>query len=255
MRLILIIFILVTGLKAQFDEPEFFKKINEIYYNLEDSKIDNFSAWITSSAYKKVTAEFYKQENFPLELIWVKPNDIYFIRRPLSAVAESSNNDLAIRAQRDLQLELRNLLENWRRFYAGRLLADMPMTYQITSQGDSVTLLFSGDNESLSTKTCLLFSVNGLLTRFEQTVGNSGALIILLPKYKFTGKFWLCTGWQVSVAGKKFLEVKVTSQKISQMWVPETISIKYDESGKADNTYDFRNVRVNRDIQVLNGNN
>lgn len=245
----------VSGLMAQFDEPEFFKKINENYYNLEDSEIDNFSAWITSGKFLEITAGFYNQEIFPLELIWVKPNDIYFIRRPVPILADSIKNDQAIRAQRDMQLNLRNLLDNWLRFYAGRLLTDMPVTYQITSQGDSVTLFFSHTDESFQTNTRMIFSQKGLLKRLEQSFPDSAVQTIIQPEYKFTGEFWICTGWQVSIPGKETYEVKITSQKTGKMWVPEKLSVYYKRVDKTEDNYNFRNVRINRDIQVLNGRN
>ena len=254
-KFLLIFIFLISAARAQFDEPEFFKIIKENYYNLEDSEIDNFSAWITSSDFQKITGEFYSQEIFPLELIWVKPNDIYFIRRPLPVIADSIKNDQAIRAQRDIQLDLRNLLEDWLSFYSGRLLADMPVNYQIVSQGDSVILLFSGEEESFQLTTRLSFSTKGLLTKYEQSTRDSLVQTTIWPEYKFTGEFWLCTGWQTRVSGRDIYEVKVISQKTDKMWVPEKISVYNKNGEKAANSYDFRNVRVNRDIQVLNGRN
>ena len=257
------LFLICKPGNAQIDEPAFFNRVNDSYFTLGETDINNFSSWITSNYFKEATEFFYNEEVFPLELIWVKPNDVYFIRRPLPAISDSSKYHRSITAQRDMQLELRALLMDWRRFYAGRILADMPVDYQLVTHGDTVVISFITTDRTTTSRTQLFFASNGLLLRCELTVDDSGQKVVTYPKFKYTGEFWLCTGWQVQVLRASSIEsgfnVLVVSQRIKKYWVPEHFEMTLQTSGDVykiyTRVYEFRNIRVDGDIQVLNGRN
>ena len=136
-----LIFVHIT-LYAQIDEPTFFNRINTMYYALEETDLKNFSGWLTSNVFEETTKGFYKDEIFPLEVIWIKPNDLYYIRRSLPQVDDSLRNRNAEMAQSDLQKEIQALLLDWSRFYSGKLLAGMPANYVIKTLSDTVVLHF-----------------------------------------------------------------------------------------------------------------
>ena len=245
---------------AQFDEREFFNRVNSNYYALELTELNNFSSWITSNAFEETTKKLYEKEVYPLELIWVNPNDTYFIRRPLPPLEDSLANNDVHNAQSDLQEEFRALLMNWSRFYSGRLLANMPADYIIESQSDTVVLKFFNEDGPRKSETVMLFGQNGLVLKITTLYQDSSQTIEILPEYKYTGEYWLCKGWRVQIAFKgevtSGFHVKIISKRINKYWLPSQFQMTLQSKDVKDKlflrVYNFKNVLINRDIQILN---
>lgn len=245
---------------AQVNEPEFFNRVNTSYYALELTDLNNFSSWISSNIFEETTKDLYKDEIYPIEFLWVKPNDPYFIRRPLPPVQDSLAAARAQNAQDDLQQELRALLMDWGRFYAGRLLEDMPTDYILEARADTVLLNFKNYNDPRDSETHILFGLNGLVLQTSIVYKDSSERINTFPEYKYTGEYWLCTGWRVQnlknsevISG---FQVKVISKRIEKYWLPSQFQMELQSKDIREKifirVYKFRNIRINRDIQVLN---
>jgi len=245
---------------AQVNEPEFFNRVNTSYYALELTDLNNFSSWISSNIFEETTKDLYKDEIYPIELLWVKPNDPYFIRRPLPPVQDSLAAARAQNAQDDLQQELRVLLMDWGRFYAGRLLEDMPTDYILEARADTVLLNFKNYNDPRDSETHILFGLNGLVLQTSIVYKDSSERINTFPEYKYTGEYWLCTGWRVQNLKNSevisVFQVKVISKRIEKYWLPSQFQMELQSKDIREKifirVYKFRNIRINRDIQVLN---
>ncbi len=245
---------------AQINEPEFFNRVNTNYYTLELTNLNNFSSWISSNIFEETVRDLYKDEIYPIEFLWVKPNDPYFIRRPLPPLQDSLAAARVQGAQDELQQELRALLVDWGRFYSGRLLADMPTDYILETREDTVLLKFKNYNDSRESETYILFGLNGLVLQTSVVYQDSSETINTFPEYKYTGEYWLCTGWRVQILKKNDVisgfHVKVISRRIAKYWLPSQFQMELQSKEVRDKifirVYNFRNIRINRDIQVLN---
>ena len=89
---------------------------------------------------------------------------------------------------------------------------------------------------------------------------DSKEIIYTYPKYTYIDSRWLCNEWRVQVENEGVITsgilVKINSQKIQDYWLPQKIYMfiqTAEEPGKAFiREYDFKNILVNRDIQVIN---
>jgi hypothetical protein len=248
------------SLFAQIDEPAFFSKINNMYYALELTDLNNFSSWITSNVFEDATKGFYDNEVFPLEVIWIKPNDLYFIQRPLPVIDDSTLSKKAKIAQSDMQKEIRALLIDWSRFYSGRLLAMMPADYMIDTVSDTVILRYHNYDDPNKSKTEIYFAQNGIVLETRAISTDSSGVIYTYPEYKFSGEYWLCTGWRVQIVRngevQSGFQIKLISQRLEKYWLPAKLEMTLQTIDLQDKIfvreYNFRNSRINRDIQILN---
>lgn len=245
---------------AQFSEPEFFNRVNKIYYALELTDLNNFSSWVSSNIFEETVKDLYRDEIYPIEFLWVKPNDPYFIRRPLPPIQESLAAAKVKNAQDELQQEFRALIMDWGRFYAGRLLTHMPTDYTLETRADTVLLNFKNYNNPRDSETNIFFGLNGLVLQTSVIYRDSSERINTFPEYKYTGEYWLCTGWRVQILkmGEVIsgFQVKVISKRIENYWLPSQFQMELQNKDVRDKifirVYNFRNIRINRDIQVLN---
>lgn len=163
-------------------------------------------------------------------------------------------------AQADLQKEIKALLIDWTRYYAGRLLANMPADYTLESNTDSVFLKFTNQNDVRNGHTRIIFGQNGLVLQSSVFYADSSEKILTYPEYKYTGEYWLCTGWRVQIIKKGQVDsgfhVKIISQRIGKYWLPSQFQLTLQSTDIKDTifirAYNFRNTRINRDIQILN---
>ena len=257
--LVLLIFLCIK-VSAQFDEQEFFNRIKKNYYALELTDLNNFSSWVTSNAFEEASKKIYDEEIYPLELIWVSPNDSYFIRRPIPTISDTAALAKIMEAQSSLQEELKALLIDWSRFYAGRILASMPPDYRLELKEDTVYLSFKDPNEPQLDEVRLLFGRNGLIIQTSLVYSDSSKEILTYPEFKYTGEYWLCTGWRIQIWERGTVssgfQVKVISDRIGKYWIPSQFQMTLQSQNIRDKlfirVYNFRNIRINRDIQVLN---
>ena len=248
---------------AQFSEPEFFNRVNKIYYALELTDLNNFSSWVSSNIFEETVKDIYRDEIYPIEFLWVKPNDPYFIRRPLPPIQESLAAAKVKNGRDELQQGFRALIMDWGRFYAGRLLTHMPTDYTLETRADTVLLNFKNYNDPRDSETNIFFGLNGHVLQTSVIYRDSSERINTFPKYKYTGEYWLCTGWRVQIFKKgeviSGFQVKVISKRIEKYWLPSQFQMELQNKDVRDKifirVYNFRNIRINRDIQVLNSGN
>lgn len=260
--LLAILFLTVGSINtyAQFSEVDFFNRVNSIYYTLEQTDLKNFTSWLTSNIFINATDGFFKDEVFPLEFIWMAGNRMFFSRRALPVLGDTTKDHLVDRLQESMRTEFRALLLDWQRFYSGRLLQNMPPDYKITVRMDTVVLSYKTVEDSEEVVNTMLFGQNGICLQTTLAYPSRGEKIDTHPLFKYTGEKWLCVGWQVQVYEGNEIStgyiVRVKSQRVDKYWLPQvfsmTLQTSRDKKSVYVREYYFRNILVNRKIEVMN---
>ena len=89
---------------------------NIYYYNLHVANLENFSSWITSDEFERNTKKIFQKQVFPLEMIWTKSNRVFFIKRSLPTLNDSTEHVYIEKLQLDLLNELKDIIKDWQRF-------------------------------------------------------------------------------------------------------------------------------------------
>lgn len=249
-----------TGMAAPFNEVQFFDRVNSIYYTLDQTELQNFTAWLTSNVFINSTEGFFSGEVFPLEFIWMSGNRMFFSRRPLPALGDSVKDQLVENLQLSMRKELKAVFLDWQRFYSGKLLENMPPDYTLETVGDTVILRFSTLEEQKSVKNILKFGMNGICIKNTLTYPDQNEHIDTYPIFKFTGEKWLCTGWRVQIFEGDEIStgylVEINAQRIEKYWLPQVIKLTLqtirDKQSRYIREYYFRNILINRNIEVMN---
>jgi hypothetical protein len=109
-------------------------------------------------------------------------------------------------------------------------------------------------------ETEMLFDQSGLVLKTIATYQDSLQKIEIYPEYNYTGEYWLCKGWRVQISEKGEItsgfHVKVISKRINNYWLPTQFQMTLQSKEVKDKlflrVYNFKNILINRDIQILN---
>jgi len=262
MHRIFFLFILSITLNTaygQFNESEFLYRVKTIYHSLRISGLDNFSGWVTSNNFNEKTENIFKQEVYPFEIIWKNPNQIFYIQRPLPAVEDEELKKRVNQLQMDLLAELKALLIDWQQFYAGNIMDDLPETYLITSDQDTVFIEFEKYEDGKNMRVKMVFGINGICVKITTRFPETNEEILLYPGYKLVEDKWLAYKWTVQMLMNGQIQsgfvVRLESAKIENYWIPKRIIMQLKKKG-LENTwflreYTLRNIVLNKDLQVL----
>ena len=257
--IILLILICNGSLQAQFNESEFLYRVKTIYHSLKLTGLNNFSSWITSTIFLDASKEISKEELFPLEIIWKNPNLMYYIKRPLPQVTDEEKQNEIQQLQMDMIQELQGLLVDWQRFLAGNVLDDLPETYLVTTNDDTVSVEYEKFETGKNVKVKMIFGLNGLCIKIITDYRHKNEIIYVYPEYILIEDKWMCNKWTVQIyqdgrVASGFL-VSMKSRKLEDNWIPQRLTLQLQKRG-IDNTwfirdYKFRNVVLNKDLQIL----
>lgn len=256
---VLIYFITVNISLGQFNESEFLFRAKTIYYSLRLSGLNNFSAWVTSNNFIEKTKEIYDQELYPLEIIWKNPNQIFYIKRPIPILNDDDKQKAVHQLQMDLLQELRGLLIDWQRFYAGNVLDDLPETYLVTLDQDTAFVQFEKYEDGKNMKVKMVFGVNGICIKIITSFPETKEEILVYPGYTMVENKWLANKWTVQILKNGQVEsgfvVRLESSKIDNYWIPKKLIMQLKKKG-LENTwfireYTLTNIVLNKDLQIL----
>jgi len=249
----------LNTLSAQFNEAEFIYRVKTSYHSLKISGLDNFSSWVTSNVFLEATKEISDEEVYPLEIIWKNPDLLYYIKRPLPDAGNAEKQKEIQQQQMDMIQELQGLLVDWQRFFAGNILDELPETHLITTKEDTVFVEYELYEEGKNTKTKMFFGQNGRCLKINTHYIHKNEVISVFPAYTMADNKWICISWRVQIYrnGKvdSGFELNLKSRKIEDYWLPQRLFLQLQKSG-IDNTlfvrdYKFRNVVLNKDLQIL----
>jgi hypothetical protein len=262
-NLIIVFYCVFThNIQAQFDPQVFLYRVNIYYYNLHVANLGNFSSWITSDEFERNTEKIFQKEVFPLEIIWTKSNRVFFIKRSLPALNDSTEYIYIEKLQLDLLNELKDIIRDWQRFHGGMLLENMPQDYLLQANNDTVYLRYETRTDSGNSTAVIDFTVKGKCLKINTTYHDKDKNIIFYPSYSSYENKWLNTGWieKIFESGKITHEcdIKVLSQKVGNYLLPDKISMDKKTLGprgqdkKFSRIYKFRNILTNKNLKVIN---
>jgi hypothetical protein len=258
--LIIVLFIIYSyPLSAQFNETEFLYKVKTSYHSLKIAGLDNFSSWITSNIFLEATKNFSVEDIYPLEIIWKNPDLLYYIKRPLPDAGSAEKQKELLQHQMDMIRELQGLLIDWQRFFAGNILDELPETYLVTPKEDTVFVEYELFENGKNVKTKMVFGNNGRCLKISTQYTHKNEVIMVYPGYTMVENKWICNYWRVQISqnGKidSGIELSLKSRKLEDYWIPQRLVMQLQKSGIDSATflrdYKFRNVVLNKDLQIL----
>jgi hypothetical protein len=229
-----------------------------MYYVLSETDIKNFSAWVTSSVFVEKAKNLTKEEVYPLEMIWYTPDKLYFILLPIN-IENDSVYQILMQYQRSLQKELKAILMDWKRFCVTPLLSDLPPDYQFKDRGDTVVFSFKRTEQKDSLDIEVFLNKNGSCLKIISHNPETDQRIMTYPSYIYSGNKWVCAGWLVQIQeGEEITNgytIKVVNKTVNNVLLPDTFIMQLQtrhEMGQIfRREYGFRNIRVDRDLKIL----
>ena len=257
--ILLFIFILSNAILGQFNKSEFLYRCKTIYHSLRLSGLDNFSSWVTSDIFLEATKDISDEEIYPLEIIWKNPNRMYYIKRPLPQVDNMEKQKEIQQLQLNMVQVLQGLLIDWQRFLAGNILDDLPDTYLISTQKDTVVFQYESFESGKNIKVKILFGMNGLCLKIITTDTDKNEITHIYPAYTLVDDKWICNGWTVQIYQNGIVEsgfqVSMKSRKLENFWIPQRLTLalqkKEIENSIFYREYIFKNVVLNKDLEII----
>jgi hypothetical protein len=255
----LLVMLLYRPSTAQLDTVEFFQRVNSLYYTVESCGLQNFSMWVTSDFFRENIDSAASTQEYPWEIIWVRPNKIFFIKRPLFLTGDSTKFHLAQKLQLEMQQELKGLIIDWQRFYGGSILADLPPHYNLIALQDTILLKYESREQDKKMDVCQYFGQNGVCLKVRFKYVDSGQEIYIYPVFNYIDIKWLCSGWQVQMLENNEVSsgfiVQIFSEKINTCWLPKKIIMQLQTKKTPaiifKREYEISNIITNRSIKVV----
>lgn len=256
--LIFVILVFSGNIKAQFDEQAFFNRANSIYYNLSSSEINNFSVLITSDYFEFKTQEYINHDEFsPIQFVWINPRELHFNRTTFPENTDSLQRSNILQLQNEMFQELRGILMDWQRFLGGNLLFDLPEKYVLSTNGDTVKVIFDSFENNMPIQMKFSFGKNAVCFKIETIYKNIDQTIITYPIFTLFEKKWLCTSWRVKIMQNGIINsgfnVDLKSGKHKDYWLPIQAVIQVQTRQKINQTftrlYKFRGLEVDKNLK------
>jgi hypothetical protein len=253
---IVLITLLFNSSYSQFNQEEFLYRAKTIYHSLGVKGLANFTCWVTSDLFLETTKETYKEEIYPLQLIWKNPNMFYYIKRVLPVQKEGEQNSKAQELQMNMVQMLKGLFVDWQHFCGGNILDDLPESYLITTDADSAFVQYENYENGKLIKVKMTFGLNGICLKVKVEFPDKNEVIVTYPGFKLMGEKWLCTGWTVQTLRNGYVEsgfmVKLRSREIENYWIPERLNLQLQKKGADDirytRTFMFKNILLNKEL-------
>jgi hypothetical protein len=255
---LLITWLCLLPAHAQSNQQNFLEQLRTIYYRLNATDIKNFSASITSSAFEKEFESFFAEKDIsPLEIIWVKPDNYYYLKKPLPSLIDTTKTDMIDQKILEMKQELAGVFLNWQRFVASNLYQMLPSVYDIEETADRIIISYKTDEYH---EIRLFFGKNGLCLKILNIDIEKEQTIYTYPAFTYLENLWLCSGWRVQIEEKGDIVsgfvVSLKSRKVKGYFLPDRIILNAQTVDKKnlifERIYDFKNVMVNREFQIKN---
>jgi hypothetical protein len=229
-----------------------------MYYVLSQTEIKNFSAWVTSNLFAEKAQNFTKEDIYPVEIIWHRPDKLFFIQRPIKAENDSVYQILE-KYQHSLQKELKAILLDWKRFCVKPLLSELPPNFLFKNNGDTVIFSFRRTEAKDSLDIDIFLGKNGYCLKIVSHDRKTNQRILTYPTYTYSGNKWICAGWLVQIQdGDEITNaytVRITNKTVNNVLLPETFVMQLQTKRETEQIfrreYQFLNIRVDRDLKII----
>jgi len=260
--LITLVFIINGNLFSQetlFEEQLFFKKMEQSYYTLEATNINNFTVLLTNSRTETFAKNNWNNsEVFPLQLIWLSSNRVFLAEQGVPSLNDSTKK-IYTPLVSDLKKQVTGVLYDLKRFYFNGIYKSISQEYSIRKINDLVELKFAAVNETDSTYFTYYFGENGLCLKIVAETPAKKIKIETYPHFKIVKTKWLVTGWEVQMSRNSIIEtgfiVNLKSKFYNENWVPTEMLITVQQSKSLGTTFTdeikFRNFLFNQPLQYI----
>lgn len=242
--IVLIVVFAFIELQAQdnFDEAGFLQALRLSYYTLNNTKLQNFIASVSSAKFDAFTKENWDTTGIPpIKIIWEKPDKIYIseLKFPFKMNARQSKTYHEL--VNALKMQMKGILLDLQRFYLVGLVDQNLMDHYVLRHTDkAVQMTFTQiDNQGTTVK--YLLGLNGLCIMIDISYPVHNKEMILYPEFKTVDGKWLCQGWTVQtlVNGQVTSGFKLTANfaKTQNLWLPESFLIEVQKADKKDKIF------------------
>ena len=245
--------------QENFDEQDFFRRLEESYYTLKSSGYQNMTAFVSSLKFEKFAQKTWNNtEVFPIQLMWFYPNKLYLSERGVPAFDKSKQKEYRELLE-GIKQQMRGILVDLSMYYITGLYNTILDNYKLRHNEQAVQITYETGKDNDLTKTKLLFGYNGLLLETQIIYPAQNKVIIILPTFRLVKTKWLIDRWQVqtSINGEivNGFEIKLESTQVNNTWVPANIIISVKKADDPENTYydvlKFRNIMFNQSLELM----
>ncbi len=235
---------LINSAAAQtpFDEATFLQEMKTSYYTLENTKLQNFIASVSSAKFDVFTKQNWDTIGMaPIKIIWQRPDKIYISELKFPFRMTASQKKTYREIVDAMKLQLKGILLDLQRFYLNGLLDENLMSkYVLRHNEQQVQMTFSEiDNQGTTVK--YLLGLNGLCLMIDIEYPLQNKAMVLYPVFDTVEGKWLCKGWTVqnAVAGQVVSGFKLTVnyKKHLGYWLPESFYIEVQKVDKKDRIF------------------
>jgi len=252
----------LTGQDTTFNEKDFFKQIEESYYSLSKTKINNFTALLTNYSTEDFAEKQWKNsEIFPLQLIWLSTNRVFLSEQGVPALSDSAKakyNQMVL----DLKEQITGILFDLKRFYLKGLYNSISSDYRLRSVSDLVEIKFLSIANSDTTYYTYYLGKNGLCFKIVTENPGDNTKVETYPHFRIVKTKWLISDWEVQINRDNKIEtgivVNFNSKIIDGEWAPSEIVIAVQHADRPGETFTdvikFRNFLSNQPLQIIEQN-
>jgi hypothetical protein len=245
-----------------FNEQEFFKEMQQSYYSLDATEVNNFTVLITNLRTEKFAAEQWKNsEIFPLQLIWLSADRLFLSEQGVPALNDSAKQ-VYDQLVGDLKKQITGVLFDLKRFYFNGVYKSISSNYTIRNIDDVVQIKFSTNVQQDTTYYTYFFGKNGLCLKIETETPKNNLKVETYPQFKIVKTKWLITGWEVQMSSNREIHTGLVIQlknKLQQdIWIPSEMIINVQKATNKGTTFKdvvkFRNFLFNQPLQYIEQN-
>ncbi|HGY54350.1 MAG TPA: hypothetical protein ENK44_01485 [Caldithrix abyssi] len=242
-----------------FDEQDFFRKLHDSYYTLENSGFENMTAFVSSLKFEKFAKNIWKNtEIFPLQFMWFRPNKMYISERGVPSFDKKKESEYRELVD-GIKQQLRGILVDLSRYYITGIYTSILDNYVLRHNEQAVQITYETGKDWDLTKVKNLFGYNGLLLETQIIYPAQKKIILIYPSFRLVKTKWLIDNWQVqtTINGEVVngFEIRLENAQVNNVWVPVNIIIKVKKADEPENTYydmlKLRNIIFNQSLELV----
>lgn len=260
-RLFFILFGITFSMAQEFhlDEKKFFADLQDSYYSMSETELENFTCLVTNSTMEDFAEEHWNnKEIFPLQFIWIEPDRVFLSQQGVPSLADTLQREFEQNFA-DLKQQVKAILLDLQRFYINGIYASISQDYILVKKKQVLDIIFEVAQDTLNTQFKYTFGMNGLCLKIETAYPSINRIILTYPQFRVVKTKWLCTGWEVQIVDNGDVSsgfaVTLDNQFIDPVWVPTKIDLQVQKKEEAGVTYSdvlkFRNYLFNQSLQLI----
>jgi len=245
-----------------FDEQLFFKNLEESYYTLNKTSLQNFTVLVNNNITEEFAANNWNNADiFPVQFIWLSTGKMFLSDQGAALIENDSLRTVYNESVADLKKQITGLLGNLSNFYFEGLYKSISPDYQLNHIDDQVEIKFINTSSIDTSFNTFYFGLNGLCIKILNRIPAQNATLEIYPSFKIVKTKWLITSWRIQISKNGEIESGVVfslkNKLINDIWVPEEITVTVQKADKLGSTFGdiikFKNYLFNQPLQYMDG--